>query len=213
MMDMAIIGANIRFWREQREIGLNELARLSGVDRGNLSKIEAGSAGASVETLAKLAAALKVPLAYLVKEDTNVSEVQESTRRIRILDWNRVGTWAATGSGSPGEEMTEYVLFNISASSEAFALRVRGDSMEPEFRQGDIIVVDPLRKPRPGSFVVAQDAKGECTFKQYRDLGLDERGQSIYELRPLNHLYAPRRSDREQFQIIGTVISHRRDLE
>lgn len=213
MMDMAIIGANIRFWREQRGIGLNELARLSGVDRGNLSKIEAGSSGASLESLAKIAAALRVPLAYLVKEDTNVAEVSSDTRRIRVLDWNRVGTWADLGSSVQGESMPEYVFFNITASAEAFALRVRGDSMEPGFHQGDIIVVDPLRKPRPGSFVVAVDGKGEATFKQYRDLGLGEEGQNIFELRPLNQLYPPRRSDREELRIIGTVISHRRDLE
>lgn len=152
-------------------------------------------------------------MAYLVKEETNISEVPEDTRRIRLLDWNRVSSWAATEYIGHGESMNEYVLFNISASSEAFALRVRGDAMEPDFRQGDIIVVDPLRKPRPGSFVVALDAKGEATFKQYRDLGLDETGEHIFELRPLNQLYPPRRSDREELRVVGTVISHRRDLE
>ena len=212
-MDMAIIGANIKFWRLSRQIKLNALARMAGVDRGNLSKIEAGSAGASLETLAKLAAALQVPLAYLVKEDVNVVDAQEGTRKIRVLDWIQAGSWTGVTPALRGDEMQEYVSFNITASSETFALKVRGDSMEPEFRQGDIILVDPLRKPRPGSFVVAKDANGEATFKQYRDLGIDARGTSVFELRPLNELYPPRRSDREEISIVGTVISHRRDLE
>lgn len=212
-MDMAIIGTNIKYWREQREMGLNELARRAGMHRGTLSKIEAGIQGASLETLAKLASALKVPLAFLVKEDTNVGEVQEGTRKIRVLDWVQAGSWAGVAPAFRGDEMQEYVSFNIAASSETFALRVRGDSMEPGFSEGDIIVVDPLRRPRPGSYVVAKDAKGEATFKQYRDLGIDAQGRNIFELRPLNELYPPRRSDREEMTIVGTVVSHRRDLE
>lgn len=211
-MDMQSIGENIRFWREERGIKLNELARLAGVDRGNLSKMESGSAGASIETLQKLAAALKVPLAYFVKEDTNVAEVQEGSRRIRLLDWSQVGSWRGKLPPDRGEAMQEYVLLNVVASSETFALTVKGDAMKPDFRQGDVIVVDPLRLPRPGSFVVAKDAEGNGTFKQYRDLGLDNEGKQVFELRPMNNLYPPRRSDREGLEVVGTVVQYTRDL-
>src|ERR1700693_868396 len=106
-MDMAIIGANIKYWREQRQYKLNELARLSGVDRGNLSKIEAGTAGASIETLDKLAAALKVPVAYLLKDDTNVVEAHEGTRKIQVIDWLQAGAWTGVSPPPRGDEVQE----------------------------------------------------------------------------------------------------------
>jgi SOS-response transcriptional repressor LexA len=50
---------------------------------------------------------------------------------------------------------------------ELFALQVLGDSMEPEFQNGHVIVVDPAGVLNPGSFVVAQH-QGEYIFRQYR---------------------------------------------
>lgn len=41
------------------------------------------------------------------------------------------------------------------AGSEPFALQVIGDSMEPEFPAGAIIIVEPLSRYHDGYFVVA----------------------------------------------------------
>ncbi len=51
------------------------------------------------------------------------------------------------------------------AGAEPFALRVLGDSMAPEFVEGDVIVVEPEGLATDGSFVVAQ-ADGEWLFRQ-----------------------------------------------
>lgn len=42
------------------------------------------------------------------------------------------------------------------SGAESFALRVLGDSMAPEFRDGEIVVVEPDGALRDGSFVLAQ---------------------------------------------------------
>ena len=106
--------------------------------------------------------------------------------------------------------MREYVSTNIETPPSAFALRIRGDSMEPEFRSGDIVIINPLVAPLPGDFVVASDESGEATFKRYRSLGRNEQGHDVFELVPLTPLYAPQRSDRIQIAIVGTMIEHRR---
>lgn len=49
--------------------------------------------------------------------------------------------------------------------SEVFALRVLGTSMEPEFREGEIILIEPEGRLQDGSFVLAQHA-GEWIFRQ-----------------------------------------------
>ena len=48
---------------------------------------------------------------------------------------------------------------------EPYALRVVGDSMEPEFTDGCVIIVDPGYVPRDGSYVIVEYA-GDVFFRQ-----------------------------------------------
>lgn len=56
---------------------------------------------------------------------------------------------------------------DLCGSGEAFALMVLGDSMAPEFRDGDIVIIEPEGLARDGSFVLA-DVNGEVIFRQLR---------------------------------------------
>lgn len=47
-----------------------------------------------------------------------------------------------------------------------FALQVLGDSMEPEFRDGAVIIVDPNVPAFDGAYVVC-DHDGETTMRQF----------------------------------------------
>jgi len=51
------------------------------------------------------------------------------------------------------------------SGAEPFALMVLGDAMEPEFVEGEIIVVEPEGHATDGSFVVAQ-VDGDWTLRQ-----------------------------------------------
>ncbi len=104
----------------------------------------------------------------------------------------------------------DFVLTQTELGPHAFALTVRGDSMTPEFQEGDTILIDPDVKPSPGDYVVAKNDEGEATFKKYRARGLNERGEPVIELVPLNADYPSLRSDRSPIQIIGTLMEHRR---
>ena len=66
------------------------------------------------------------------------------------------------------------------AKSEPFALQVLGDSMEPEFPDGCIIVVEPDGLIEDGCYVVAR-ANGEYIFRQLR---IDESGWRLTALQP-----------------------------
>jgi len=65
---------------------------------------------------------------------------------------------------------------------EPYALRVLGDSMEPEFADGCVIIVDPGGAPRDGSYVVVEFA-GDVFFGQ-----LVLEGERRH-LKPLNPKY------------------------
>jgi DNA polymerase V len=66
------------------------------------------------------------------------------------------------------------------SGGESFALRVLGDSMAPEFVEGEIIVIEPDGALRDGCFVLAQLA-GQWTFRQ---LQRDGPGWRLHALNP-----------------------------
>lgn len=68
------------------------------------------------------------------------------------------------------------------SESEPYALRVLGDSMQPEFKEGVIIVIDPGGAIRDGSYVIATH-NDELIFRQLRIL------EDKYFLQPLNDIY------------------------
>lgn len=68
------------------------------------------------------------------------------------------------------------------ADAEPFALMVLGDSMQPEFMHGEIIVIEPTGVAHDGSFVIA-DANDELIFRQLI------KHPEGWMLRPVNPLY------------------------
>jgi SOS-response transcriptional repressor LexA len=82
--------------------------------------------------------------------------------------------------------------------TEPFALQALGDSMEPEFEDGAIIIVDQAAPCGNGSYVVL-DYLGETHFRQYV-----EQGGKKY-MKPLNDAYETVELV-EPFSIRGVVI-------
>ena len=95
-------------------------------------------------------------------------------------------------------------------SKWSFFLEIEGDSMLPDFRPGDRVLIDPDVSPNPGDYVAARNTKQEATFKKYRVRGIDSSGSEIFELVPLNDNYPVLRSDEQHLIVIGTMIEHRR---
>lgn len=69
--------------------------------------------------------------------------------------------------------------------SEPFALMVLGDSMLPEFEEGDIVVIEPEGLAKHGSFVLAF-VEEEWTMRQ-----LAQTAEGGWQLQALNPFYTP----------------------
>jgi phage repressor protein C with HTH and peptisase S24 domain len=67
------------------------------------------------------------------------------------------------------------------ADANAYALEISGDSMEPVFRDGDMVIVSPAAPIRRGDRVVVRTTGGEVMAKQ-----LTRRSAKRVELRSLN---------------------------
>ena len=66
------------------------------------------------------------------------------------------------------------------SGGESFALQVLGDDMQPEFNEGEIIIVEPDGALKDGSFVLARPA-GEWSLRQLRRRG---EGWALHTLNP-----------------------------
>ncbi|BBQ51264.1 hypothetical protein WP2S18C03_03450 [Aeromonas veronii] len=127
-----------------------------------------------------------------------------------ILSYVQAGNWremceqATTFDGN-----VEYVTASVDIGPCGFGLWVRGNSMEPRFSEGDLLLADPDVAPKPGDYVIAKNGSEEATFKKYRPRGIDETGRDVFELVPLNEDFPTLHSDRQPITIIATVIEHR----
>ena len=143
--------------------------------------------------------------------DSNVGVPSNiKTKRIPVLSWVQAGNPHETGD----IDYSEYIIVDDYVPDGCFGLTVRGDSMIPEFNEGDVVVVNPSINAKPGDFVIARvcSMAGNCetTLKRYALVGMDDLGREIFELRPLNGLYAPIRSDQLQIEVTGVVIENRK---
>lgn len=90
-------------------------------------------------------------------------------------------------------------------------LRVKGDSMTPDFKQGDLILVGKDLTAVTGNYVVALIADDpKATFKKYRECFDD--GKPYHQLIALNEFYPPIDSRAKPFEVIGVVLEHKRVL-
>ncbi|MFP4054818.1 MAG: XRE family transcriptional regulator [Phycisphaerae bacterium] len=81
----------------------------------------------------------------------------------------------------------EYVRCPGVADPQAFAARVVGDSMEPKYREGDIVVFSPNASVHNGQDCFIRFEGGGTTFKRmYQD------SDQVVRLQPLNPRYAAR---------------------
>ena len=183
-------GEWVRRKREGAELSINLLAKRSGLSEKYIRLLERGERKPKVETLEKLARGLGVPFEEVAKA-AGVSLLK--ARKVPIISWASAGDW------EKAVEYPEDWVEVLSTSPRLFALRVEGDSMEPEFTEGDIIIVDADRDWDSGDFVLVRNENNEVIFKQIKRYG------DKWILRPLNPKY-PEIELTDKHEVIGRVI-------
>lgn len=71
-------------------------------------------------------------------------------------------------AGYPAGSGWDEILFPEASDPNAYALEISGDSMEPLYRDGDIIIVSPTTSPRRGDRIVLKTHDGEVMAKLLR---------------------------------------------
>ena len=87
----------------------------------------------------------------------------------------------STTAAFPAGEGWDEIAFPAVADEHAYALEVSGQSMEPAYRDGDVILVSPSAPIRRGDRVVVRTKDGEVMAKE-----LKRRTAKSIELKSLN---------------------------
>ncbi len=122
-------------------------------------------------------------------------------RPIPIISWVIAGKWHEVSRSFQSEDADEWTDSDVQGKS-VFALRVKDDSMEPEFVEGDVIIINPHIEARPGDFVIIRNEDNdEATFKQLKKYG------HTVVLHPLNPKYEDIELKRGHgYRIVGKVV-------
>lgn len=196
----------------------SQLAVEIGISTSAVSQLVTGQVKSlKAATATKMAQATGVSAEWLVSgsgskfvNTANTAIANVGSRRIPLISYVQAGGWTAvTDRFEPGDA-EEFLLTDQDLGDNAFALEIVGESMLPDFQPGDRVIIDPAVAPQPGDFVVARNGELEATFKKYRPRGVNEHGDTVFELVPLNEDYPSMRSDATPIQIIGTMIEHRK---
>lgn len=194
---------------------------------GNLWQYLNGRRALNLDVAVKIASGLGVRVAdfsprLAAKQSSltteNVTSAPRSSRKVPLLTRVQAGRLRSCGQIQGFESAIEngdFIAVDDSAPDGCFALKIEGRSMEPDFIDGDVILIDPNATPHPGDFVVGErvcpyTGEFETTFKKFRVKGLDEQGREIFELVPLNPDFPILSSKTEHIDIAGVMIEHRR---
>ena len=78
--------------------------------------------------------------------------------------------------------------------------------MEPLFREGEVVIIDPEVQPQPGDYVIIKnDTEEEATFKQLKKY------RGVWVMHPLNPKYEDHEMNREM-RVLGKVIRKQMDF-
>lgn len=144
----------LRLYRKEAGKSQVELAEYIGVTQGAIVQYENGASKPKIDKLQKIAEFLKVPI-YNFMDEVEVNELKKSlelTEQIsETISIPKLNIFAGAGS----EGVFDIALLksdkSISVSREIIgklnpinlnAIEIIGDSMEPEFYEGDIAVID-----------------------------------------------------------------------
>lgn len=202
--DIKAVGRFIKKKRAEKGYSARLLGDKAGISDAHIIYIEKAQRRPTFDKVMNILSALGVGLDEMMKDigraDLNVEPARlDKLNRIPVVSWVKAGIWKEVNDAFEPGDADEWI-YSDTKGKNVFALRVMGDSMEPEFSDGEVIVVNPHVEAQPNDFVVAKNRNEEATFKQIKKYG------SKWVLHPLNPKYQDQEVKRGDFKIIGKIV-------
>lgn len=194
---------NLKKIREEHKISQQKLANNIGVSRSTVAMWETGGSQPDNESLIKLSKYFKVSVDDLLN---NTFEITKS-KGIKIPVLGKVQ------AGIPIEAVEDIIDYEeitpeMASTGDYFGLVVKGDSMEPRFIEGDVVIVRKQSTAETGDIVIALVNGDEATIKKLKYI------KDGIMLVPLNPAYETMFYDKDDIEnkpvsIIGKVVELR----
>ena len=191
--------------RDENRISQAHLAKAIGVAQSTVGMWESGKSVPEFNTLIKVADYFSVTVDYLSGKSNSRTETKTSSVRIPVL-----GDVAA---GIPIEAITDIVDYEeidaaLAATGEFFGLRIKGSSMEPRMREGDVVIVRKQDSAETGDTAVVLVNGDSATVKKIKY------GPEGITLIPTNpsydvQFYSAADVERLPVRVIGRVVELR----
>ena len=154
----------------QNGLNVSELARQAGLDRTTFAKSKRRHDGRprwpSTESLSRALNATNSNMSHFTALLRDSAE-RTVARPIPIVGFAQAGRAGYfDDSGYPAGSGWDSLDFPNLGDSNAYGLQICGDSMEPVYRKGDIIIVSPNAPVRPEDRVVVKNGDDEILAKQ-----------------------------------------------
>lgn len=200
-------GARIRRRREELGMTQDALAEKLSMNKSTITRYENGAIEKiKAPVLEKLAEALNVTHTYLTGEtDTESSGVlQAKSVKIPVLGYVRAGVPV-----SAVENVLDYeeIPAAMAKTGEFFALKIKGDSMEPRITDGDVVIVRQQSSVENGETAVVLVGEESTVKKFYRSSA----GIKLVATNPKYDpfFYTPDEVDSRPVSVIGRVVELR----
>ena len=157
--------ANIKRLREEQGLSQDALAKLTGyTDRSSITKIEKGLVDLQQSKIELFAKALGTSVKDLIGW-----EDESDTKRKGIV----INVLGRVAAGIPLEAIediidTEEISEEMAKTGEFFGLQINGDSMEPKFSKGDVVIVRKQDDAESGDIVIAMVNGDDATCKRLK---------------------------------------------
>ena len=205
------IGYRLRLARHRAGLSREVLAARCGVDEPTISRWENDLAHPTHEQMQKAAPLLNTTVAWLLNDKNEAGPYSPwFFMQAPIFD-------AAYGNPKVDINIRKqkgligYLNTNAHISEQGFGLRLDDDSMSPEIRRGDHILIDPAMAVNPGDFVAAQvPGEPHVLVRKFRPRTFTKGRYVDIDLSPLNDDWPTIKLTRvSPGTIIGPVIEVR----
>ncbi len=202
----------LKQYRITNNLSMREFAKRCNVSNAYISLIESGETKSpSLDMISKLAAGMLMDSNDLIKamdDDTVISVKPKKNSGVRIPVLGKVI------AGIPIEAIEEIIDYEeiteqMARTGDFFALQITGDSMEPEMREKDIVIVKKQNDIDSGQIGIVLVNGDEATVKKVL------KKENGIMLVPFNNNYDPLFYDQYDIEtkpvnIIGRVVELRK---
>ena len=202
-----------------RNIKPAEISKKTGIDKSKLSSYMSGRYEAKQDGVFLLSKALNVNPSWLLGYDVPMEDKIEKNKSALVFVYGTIP------AGIPMECIEDIIgteeisVDMLKGGKQYFGLKIKGNSMYPDYHDGDIIILEKVEDCESGQDCVVMVNGNDGTFKKVIK---DEKTKTI-KLQPINTqldangipLYEPITYTKEQIEqlpvrVIGKVVELRR---